>query len=317
MDIIFTVCNRHSLAHALVLAESVRKYHPERVFWLGWVDSLVLTGISPGINILAVTDVQMAAWPQMEQNYYPFELVPACRPWFALHILNNNPQCTSLTFLAPTVRIFGPLHGIINPDAAFVLTPNISKPLPEGQLLDDKRILNTGMFHAGSWSLRPQENTLAALQWWAERTADRASYDLCNAMATDQLWLNYVPVWIHDAAQVEHPGWHYGLHAVLNKNLSQNGEQWTVDGERLISVDFAGLDFFDPLWSDYKPLLFRNTDFKSLFAAYRKEVGALGHLFPGDKKPGFGKAVHIAGNRLTRRKLVRQLKVVTDFIDEL
>jgi hypothetical protein len=45
MNIIYTVCNRTNLAHALTLAESAFKFQPDHTFFLCWADSIPLTSL--------------------------------------------------------------------------------------------------------------------------------------------------------------------------------------------------------------------------------------------------------------------------------
>lgn len=316
MNIIYTVCNRTNLAHALALADSVLQHQPGDVFYIGWVDSLSLDQLPDHVKLLPVTGLAIPGWEKMVVDYYDFELLPACRPWFALEILKKHPECRQQTFLAPTVLLKKSFDSLLNADSEMFLTPNISAPLKTSPILDDKRILNAGMYHSGAWTLRPSEKTTAALEWWAHRTIDRAHFDLCNGMNTDQLWLNYMPVWVPATQTLHNAGWHYGLNAVLNKNLiTQNGSH-EVDGQPLISLDFAGLGYFDPIWSDHAPLVTENKAFQALFMEYQRivirkkdELGLTG-------EPAFGKYANILPNRLMRKGIAAKLKELTTYIDQ-
>jgi hypothetical protein len=316
MNIIYTVCNRTNLAHALALADSVLQYQPDPVFYLGWVDSTLPDNLPTHIRLLPVAELAIPQWEAMQQQYFDFELLPACRPWFALAILNRHADCQQLAFLAPTVLLKHSIEGILENGQDMLLTPNISAPLQPSRVLDDKRILNAGMFHSGSWILKPNGTTSAMLRWWASRTADRANFDLCNGMNADQLWLNYVPVWVPKTSILHHAGWHYGLNAVLNRKLAGQSGNYHVDGKPLISVDFAGLDFFDPIWSDHAALLHRNPTFKALFHEYKSVIRQKKAQFGIGGQPGFGKPVTISTNRILRNKMASGLKSLTTFIDQ-
>lgn len=316
MNITYTVCNRTNLAHALALADSVVQYEPGHVFYLGWVDSAPIENLPANICVIPAQELAIPAWTDMTEQYYDFELLPACRPWFALDILDRHPDCTQLVFLSPTVLLKHSIAGVLEDGKDMFLTPNISAPLRPSPILDDKRILNAGMFHSGSWILKPEAETKMTLRWWASRTADRASFDLCNGMNTDQLWLNYVPVWVPRTGILHHPGWHYGLNAVLNKKLTGQNSNFRVNGEPLISVDFAGLDVFDPIWSDHAALLSREPAFKALYHAYRSVIKQKKATYGIGGQPGFGKPVTISTNRILRNKMASGLKSLTTFIDQ-
>jgi hypothetical protein len=314
MNIIFTVCNRISLAHALALAKSVMQY-PGNLFYIGWVDYTEVTDLPAYVKLIKINEVAIPAFQQMTDTYFDFELVNACRPWYLKYLLQLHLDAHNFTFFAPTVYIYNAFETIISKPAGMQVTPHITGALKKSPYLDDARILNVGMFHAGSWTFNRTKQSLAFIDWWAERTVDRAKFDLCNGMCMDQLWLNFVLVRIPDAIQIANPGWHYGLHAVLNKRLELRDQTYYTDNQPLISADFAGLDFFDPVWSDHAPLLGQSGLFKSLYTEYKKVVNSLSQYVPGGK-PGFGKNPDIKPNRLLRKKLRANLTSITQFIDQ-
>lgn len=316
MNIIYTVCNRSNLAHALALADSVLQHQPGSVFYIGLADSIAVDNLPEHARILPVSEVAIPGWEMMASEYFDFELLPACRPWFALELLKKHPECAQLTFLAPTVILRNNFETLLEPNREIYLTPNISAPLKPSAILDDKRILNAGMYHSGSWILKPSEKTLQMLHWWGERTIDRAKFDLCNGMNTDQLWLNYVPVWVPANQTIHDAGWHYGLNAVLNKSLTGSNNAYVVDGKPLVSLDFAGLDYFDPIWSDHVELLEKNQAFGTLFREYRSLVGKKKQLYPVNGQPAFGKVAEISKYRISRNRIASKLKALNTFIDQ-
>jgi hypothetical protein len=315
MNIVFTVCNRTQLPNALALGTSVLRYHPDFIFYIGWVDAAPLPVVPKGFKILTAEELKISEWGEMCARYYDFELVAAARPWFAKGILKANPNCNQLTFLSPTTLLFDSMHEINNPETDLFLTPNITKPISVPNHLDDKRILNIGMFHSGSWILKPNNTTSKMLDWWAHRTIDRAKFDLCNGMCMDQLWLNYAPIWVEKTVQISHPGWHYGLHSILNKSLTESNGSFLVDNEKLISVDFTGLMQFDPIWSDYAALVNQNPVFKKLHKVYIEKVKTFDKIQSG-KEPGYGIIPKISDQRLLRKNLAGKLKAITKFIDQ-
>jgi hypothetical protein len=315
MNIIFTVCNRTNLAHALALADSALRTQPQHIFYLGWVDPQPLKALPEHIKVLPVAEAGITAWERMEAGYFDVELLPACRPWFALALLKKHTDCRTLTFLAPTVRLFADYLSTW-PQADFLLSPNITTPLAPSRILDDKRILNIGMFHAGSWALQPTEETVNTLHWWASRTADRAKFDLCEGMNLDQLWLNYVPVWIPKSLILRNAGWHFGLHNLLNRRLSQESGKWTVDGTALISVDFAGLDYFDPVWSNHAALISESPVFQSMFETDQRNLAPIDRFTTLENQPSFGKTLIVKKNRIFRNNLSAKLRKLTQYIDQ-
>ncbi len=312
MNMIFTVCNRLTLANALVLADSVNRYEPDTFFCLCWVDTQPVPMLSSDIRIIEVSEVVVPGWKEMCQYYFDFELLAASRPWFASFLFVMEPEIEILTFLAPTTWLLGSI-GSVPSDVDLVLTPNILRPLSANTKLDDKRILNIGMFNAGAWSLRKSENTTDFLIWWSNRTFDRAKFDLCNGMCMDQLWLNYAPVWIPKTNFRRDSSWHYGLRSVPDHHLVSNGEAYWVGNERLISLDFSGLAGFDPVWSTHSSLLSVNTLFRSLFKEYQRKVRAIG-IPVTDIASGYGK---VAVRNIFRERIIALANRAIGFIDSL
>ncbi len=314
MNIIFTVCNRTSLCHALALAKSVQQFQGS-IFYLCWVDTTTPASLPDYIKLITIEELKLPQWQQMCSQYYDFELLPATRPWFAKHLLGLHPENHSLIFLAPTVWVYQSLDSLVAKNADIQVTPHITAGLPKSNILDDKRILNIGMFHAGSWILKRSEESLSFLNWWAIRTLDRAKFDLCNGMCMDQLWLNFVLVHVKNTLQITEPGWHYGLHTVLAKDISLHNGKYLIQDKPLITANFAGLDFFDPIWSDHAPLLGKRDTFKNMYSQYRKEVSSF-QKYTISGTPGYGQIPAIKSNRLFRKKLAGHLTSITRFIDQ-
>jgi len=278
------------------------------------MDSLTLGNLPKGIQILSATDLDKSFVPNNE--WFDFEVLAASRPWFALGILNKNPHCRQITFLAPSVQLFQPFTKITEENGIAFLTPHMLKPLPASSILDDKRILNIGMYHAGSWSMKRSEQTLTTLEWWAVRTRDRAQFDLCEGMNMDQLWLNYVPVWIPETVKIAQPGWHFGLHSILAKKLSVSNGNILADEQPLYSVDFAGLTYFDPIWSDHIGLVPESPVFRDLLEKYRTTIRSFQQYVPAGQQPACGKLPDIKSNRLIRNRIAKKLRGLTQYIDQ-
>jgi len=314
MNIIFTVCNRTNLTNALALGSSVMQF-PGYTFYLCWADTGTVPNLPENIKLLRITELNIPDWEQMSRRYYDFELLPACRPWFAKHLIRTHQELQALIFFAPTVYLYSSIDHLVGQNYDLQLTPNISRPLKKSTILDDKRILNIGMFHSGSWILQKSTASLEFLDWWAERTQDRAKFDLCNGMCLDQLWLNYAFVRVKKLFQLSQSGWHYGLHSVLNQKLELKNGKYSVDGNTLISIDFAGLDSFDPIWSDHKRLLHQNANFKKLYLEYQKSLGTFKTFKPLETTPGYGMIPEIKNHRLMRKEISAKLKSLVRVID--
>ena len=317
MNIIYTVCNRTSLPHAIALAESVAQHQPGDEFFIGWVDSAPIPELPANCQVLDIHSLRIPSWNEMLKNYFDFELLAACRPWFAKYIFENMVDCQRLTFLAPTVLLMQSFETLVGMHRDIILTPHIIKPLPKSSALLDRRILNIGMFNSNSWTMKRCAQTIEFINWWCIRTIDRAKYNLCEGMCMDQLWLNFAPVRIYNWSKASAGNWHYGLHSISNYRMEMKNGAYTVENAPLLSVDFTGLLMFDPIWSDYSSLTSQDSIFLKLLKEYRKKVYQIESQYNIKGTPGYGVVPEISSMRTVRNKWATQLKKVTSFIDQI
>ncbi len=315
MNAVLTVADRTQLPHALALGESLRLHHPDFEFILGWVDSWTVPNLPEWVKLLAVESVVAEPqWDAMQEIYADFELTVACRPFFARHVLNDHRDCQQLIFLAPTVQVFASLSPIMSDDALLRLTPHRLGPLPAGSRLDDKRVLNIGMFHSGSWVISAGPATIAMLDWWCTRTTDRAQFDLCQGMCLDQLWLNYLPIYHERVEIIRHDGWHFGLHAVADLPILHSNGQYSIGDAPLLTLDFAGLVSYHPVWSDHTDLARKGPLLLDLQRAYRARLSKMPQPSPGSGAR-FGRPTRVKSGRGIRKRLVRGLGSLIHRID--
>ncbi len=319
MKIAFTVCNRYHLRHALALAHSLKKYNPDRHFFWGWVDRMKLPDLPDWITLIPAESLEIADWADMESRYHDFELVAACKPFFARHILAAFPNCEELLFLSPTTLLFDSIDQVVENSAFLQLSPQRLRPVAATEnypaaLLDDKRILNTGMYKAGSWIMHPDGQERALLDWWCDRMNDRGFFNLCEGMCLDQLWLNYLPIYHERVETVRNPGWQYGLHAIPGSRLTRTDGKYFVDDSPLISLDFAGLESHHPVWSDHTDLAKKQPLWNDLRKFYRALLQTY-NVQAEVGEPTYGQITPISSNRAFRKKAVRFLNKVVARIE--
>lgn len=317
MKIAFTVCNRHLLSHALVLAHSLKQHDPGHLFFLGWVDRMKLPNLPAWVNVVSVDSLEITDWAGMQQRYYHFELLAACKPFFARHLLNTFADCKELSYFSPTTRLFSPIDSVSDKSAFLQLSPQrlrpVSKPVSG---LDDKRILNTGMYQAASWIMHPDGQETALLSWWCERMIDRGFLDLCEGMCLDQLWLNYLPIYHEGVKIIQNAGWNYGLSAVPDSVLGLASGRYFVDEHPLITLDFAGVESHHPILSNHASLVKGQDLWSDLRQSYQKVLKQ--HPCPGDETVApYGKATPMKSNRRFRKQTVRVLEKIIERIETL
>ncbi|MPR36784.1 hypothetical protein [Salmonirosea aquatica] len=316
MKIVFTVCNRHQLRQALTLGESLLLHNPDYLFVIGWMDEAPLVNLPEWVRVIRFHELEVPDAKAMCLRYYDFELNAACKPFFARKILEIYPRCTRLMYLAPSIWVLDSLESVLNSKYFLQITPHRLHPIVPGSHLDDKAILNIGMYHAGSWVLHPdgQENKL--LDWWCERTMDRAYFNLCEGMCMDQLWMNYLPLLYSNVQAVRRPSWHFGLHAQVDQNLEQDKEgTFWVKQHSLISIDFAGIEVYHPIWTDHANLISRKAPWQEICRLYQERVIAQKvHSFESGSNP-YGRASIIKPFRKQRKQVIGLLETLVNRIE--
>lgn len=314
VNIIYTVCNRKEIAGALLLGAQVKNLMPATKFIIGWVDEGIVPDLPDYIEIISILDTKPDAWNERCARYYEFELVAACRPTFALHILTRYTNTQHLSFLSPNTTLYQPFDHFLTRSEHLLLSPHTVNPLKNESGPDDKKILNIGIFHSGGWIMRRSDETLSFLEWWANRTIDRAHFDLCNGMCMDQLWLNYAPVLLPSFYAIPETSWRLGLHNAAAVRFGKDGDILLVDGKPLISADFSGLSSFHPVWSDFRESIYRYPVFIALYRNYLASLKPL-RVQKHNGPAAFGKPTPLKPFRNQRKQMSAGLKSLNHYIE--
>lgn len=311
----FTVCNRYQLPEAIALGKSIRTHHSNARFVIGYADDRVKDNLPEGFELIRAETLGLPFLEEMSQRYQDFEFVHALRPWFAKHLFEQAGEGAEWAFLAPTTLVCRPLDDLPRPDRDFLLTANILQPLPYNRTLDDKRILNIGMFNSNAWIARNTATVRNLLTWWAKRTTDRAFFDLCNGMCLDQLWLNYVPVHVPSWGIIRHETWHLGLHNTANLTFSLTSQLPAINGKLFYTIDFSGLHGYHPVWSDHTSLA-REPGWRIILRNYQSLLENY-EAFRVEGQARYGKPVRVPALRNFRRAVKSELDQIITFIDKV
>jgi hypothetical protein len=291
-------------------------HHPNARFFIGFADHTDVPTLPDQFSLIPASLLNLPQLTEMGERYFDFEFVYSLRPWFARYLIGQHPEFQRWVFLAPTVRVYRHLEPFLNHPEELLLTPNITRRLPASPYLDDKRILNIGMFHSNAWIAKPSEDVRKMLDWWCSRMIDRAHFDLCNGMCLDQLWLNYAPVHVPEWKLINDPTWHTGLHNTLLRSFNVvQGKPVSGPGE-VYTVDFAGLQTFHPVWSEHTRLVNRDPEWKKLLEEYRGHLDRLSAFrLPGRSE--YGRPNPASTKQKFKKSVKSELERITNLIDKL
>lgn len=250
--IIFTTCTAAYLAQAKSLGDSILQTNPGYRLCIGLVDKMD-GRFDPAFfaphEIIPVALLSIPPFADMQSRYSLLELSCALKPWFALYLLEKY-KTGQIIYMDTDIRLTGSLVYLEEELSrhSILLTPHIMSPLPA----DDKRphetaILKTGIYNAGFFAVKNDENGNAFLNWWRDILVDYCYEDSSRGLASDQSWLNFVPLFFKNVKIIDHPGCNVAYWNMHERKLEKAGESLIVNTEfPLLFFHFSGYSMKNP-----------------------------------------------------------------------
>jgi len=219
------------LSRARVLAETVRKYHPDWTLWI------CISDREPDGFTFDIEDehfdhvLWMEEFPIPEPESWAFKhnVVEMCTAvkGFALNRIFDAGADT-VVYLDPDIALFGGLTIISQLDAfSILLTPHLTDPeTTDASILENERsALLHGVYNLGFLVVRNPAEGRRFGRWWQDRLMLRCYEEAAFGVYTDQRWCDLVPALFDEVRVVRDPGLN-----VASWNLSK----------RTLSVDAFG-----------------------------------------------------------------------------
>lgn len=262
--LIFTVCQNNQLANACVLGDSLKKLHPDFEFQIGLVDDSknIPSNLQIPYPIILVNDLPIFGFEEMAKKYTWNELSANCKPFFAQYFIQKSKKVIyfdSTSFLYNSISF---LSEILD-NQEIILVPQL---LHAGLHLDEKQILNTGIYHSGIFGIKQTSQVLSFLDWWGNNTKIKGYIDLCKGLNADQLWLEHVPALYNNVYILKSEGLNIGYWNLSERDIYLDKK---IDENKLISVNFKGIKY----WKSYGKLLgnFSHNRIKNITPAFGNE----------------------------------------------
>lgn len=283
MILVFTICSNNYLAQAITLGDSLLLHNPEYKFKIGLVDKKIpqIDYATIPFEIVEVESIGIAAFDEMFKRYSITELNTAVKPFYFMYFFNLIPEINSIIYLDPDNLVYQPFTDLekVLKENDIVITPHFTTPINDDKIQSENDFLNTGLYNLGFIALKKGEESKKLLEWWSKRLETKAYISLAKGMFTDQIWINFVPLFFKKVHISQHPGYnmaYWNLHerylAVVNKVVKENSSY------PLVFFHFSGYDPLQPevlskyqdrftfknrndvggLFKEYANLLFRN-----------------------------------------------------------
>lgn len=252
MTLAFTICSNNYLAQALTLGNSLLTHNPNYIFKIALVDrrneSVDYRRIP--YEVIEVESIDIKSFNNMFMQYNITELNTAVKPFYFFYFLNNYPEIDQIIFLDPDIFVYSSFFALdqVLKNNEIVIMPHFTTPLDDDKSQTENDFLNTGIYNLGFIALKRGGNTLNMLTWWAKRLETKAYIKLEKGMFTDQIWINYVPLFFNNVCIFLHPGYnmaYWNMHERFITNIgivNKNGISYP-----LVFFHFSG---FNPLKPD-------------------------------------------------------------------
>lgn len=245
---VFSSCAANYIPKSLVLANSLKKHHPQWDMHLLLVDNMPDKVESDLSAFSCITKADDLAIPNFSRWMFGHTLVEACtavKPFMLNHLLGLGYE--NVIYLDPDTAVFSTLQPLVDMlgHASVLLTPHINRPeeTEKAILQNEINSLRHGLYNLGFIAVRNDETGRGAARWWQDRCYLACYDDIPQGVFTDQKWIDLLPVFFEGVEVVRNSAcnvatWNYNQRRI---ERTASGE-FTVDGNPLMFHHFTGYD---------------------------------------------------------------------------
>lgn len=244
----FTSVTANYVAKAWVLADSVRKHHPDWQFHVVMCEPAdVLTGEEPFDHVWQLEDLGIRGLPGWVFSHSLVELCTAVKG-AALHAILSRPDADAVIYLDPDTVVFSPLSAVTAalPSTSVVLTPHLLEPDDELSAISDNEInsaLLHGVYNLGFIAVAADDEGFRFARWWRDRLLEFCYDDKPRGLFTDQRWVDLVPAFFARHKILRDPGYNVATWNLSRRDVAMSPEgEITVNGRPLAFYHFTGYD---------------------------------------------------------------------------
>ncbi len=281
------------MPYARVLAESLRKYHPECEFYVLMVDGLDARDRAEPFEVINVRQLKIQNLQHLAFRYNIMELNTNVKPTFLAHLFAGG-DVEALFYLDPDILICGSLNPLFDLLARYciLLTPHSTSPIEsDGCRPSEVDFLQTGVFNLGFIGLRRSAQTGQFLCWWEKRCLELGYGELRSGLFVDQKWANLVPCYFDSVHVVRDLGCNVAYWNLHERTITQRDGHYLVNREYpLRFFHFSGIDPEDKSQLSRhcnRYQLGERPDLATLFRDYRERVFGMGYSNLKDCPYGF------------------------------
>ncbi|ARP92227.1 hypothetical protein CAL14_19670 [Bordetella genomosp. 9] len=202
------------LDRARVLAETVRRYHPDWSICALLSDELP-DSVDPGVVGLGfdrIVNIQELGIPDLEKWMFGHDIVELCTavkgPMMDKLLAEGYD---AVVYLDPDTALFSPLDDVLTmlERHSIVLTPHVvqAEETLTGVIDNEIGSLKHGVYNLGFVAVRNDVSGRAFARWWRDRLLHFCHDDVPNGLFTDQRWCDLVPALFDGVGVLRNPGY--------------------------------------------------------------------------------------------------------------
>lgn len=240
-----TIFAKNYLARARVLAESLRRHHPEvPLYALLWdeVEGCFVPEQEP-FRFVAAEELPIPDLPRFRFQYTCKQGAAAAKPYLLRWLIGQGFE--SVLFLDPDMWVLDGLEPCFEAAAAAtaVLTPHILSPLAgPDRIRRELNLLQSGVYNAGFLGVGGEPEALPFLEWWMDRVYSHCLPELAEGMYYDQRWLDLAPVFFPGVRILRDPGCNVAHWNLPEREVRLTTGRFTANGQPLRLAHFSGFD---------------------------------------------------------------------------
>lgn len=245
MVLVFTICSNNYLAQAITLGQSLLAFNKDYCFKIGLVDrkNKSIDYSSIPYEIIEVEDIGIDDWDDMILRYNIQELNTAVKPFFFKYFINVSKIYEKIIYLDPDILIYDSFSDLENllDHHDIVILPHITVPIEDDKRPSENDFLNTGIYNLGFIAIRISQISSSMLAWWGRRLKTKGYNDVKSGMFTDQLWINFVPLFFEKVLILKKPGYNVAYWNLHERIISFLNNKYLVNGKHpLVFFHFSG-----------------------------------------------------------------------------
>jgi glycosyltransferase involved in cell wall biosynthesis len=248
----FTIVTASYLPRARVLAESVRRVHPEASVHVVIADKrdaeIEAYAAQAGFTSVYIDELDLPRRQQFIWRYDVVELCTAIKPFGFLWLFTHT-GASRVIYLDPDILVLAPLAPVLEEfeaGASLVLTPHLLAPLEDGKRPDDLDILRAGAYNLGFLAVARGRESDDFLAWWGRRLEHHARVDFAAGLFTDQRWVDLVPGMYAGVRICRDPGLNVAYWNLAQRRVECVDGDWLAEGRPLAFFHFSGLNLASP-----------------------------------------------------------------------